>query len=118
MELNEEDYDTVVSLRIPLSLARSVEKHFGGMITKRRGKSKAYVTAIQEGVQYVTLKEIYNDPEKIKEIESSVESMTTSDFLKDPAKILEPMDLNKIDTIMTLLQSIHKKKVEQRILDF
>lgn len=116
MEISEEDYDAVLTLRIPISLAKAVNSLDWGISRKKRGfKSKPFIAAIQEGVAYKKLQNLAKeDPEKLSEIQEKFKSMLLG---KNKEEILETMDLKELDGIIEIAALIQSKKASQLVLD-
>lgn len=116
MELNEEDYNTVVTIRVPLSLAKQIDSFDWGL-GRKPSRSKKYLTAVQNGIQFLKLKQLQNDPEKKKELEQKLaDLMLTSP--KDQEQVLQTMDISGLETIISMANATLDTKISQKILDF
>jgi hypothetical protein len=117
MEKTEEDYDTIVTLRVPISLARKVEQEVDwGLPRKKQGrKAEAYRSAILEGVQFKTLQnDAREDPEKREEVQEKFLKMLMGE---NTEQVLETVDLSGLDTIITIASMVRNNKAKQMILE-
>ena len=113
MELKEEDYNTVVTIRVPLSIAKLVDSLDWGL-GRKSSKSKKYLTSIQDGIQFRKLKQLQNDPEKRKQLEQALaDLMLTS----DKGEVLQTMDISELETLIALANATKDSKIDQKILN-
>lgn len=113
---NDEDFETIISLRIPLSLAKSIMALNWGLSRKDRTKaSKIYRLAMQDGVQFRKLKEmVKNDPKQMKEIHRKLMGFLSEDGQKG---VLSEMTVEQLETIISIATTFKETKINQLILD-
>jgi len=115
MELNEEDFSTVASIRVPLSVAKQVLSLDWGLPRKKQHSLSArYLAAIIDGVQLRGLKQHKDDPEKKAKLEQILRDLALSE---NNEHVLETMDVSDIESLIALASLIKDKKINQLILD-
>ena len=113
MELNDEEFTTVVTMRVPMSLAKLIKSLDWG-IGRKPSKAKVYLTAVQNGAEFMKLKQLQNDPEKKAKYEKELAKLMLATNQKEA---LETMEIPELETLMAMTHTILSSKVDQKILN-
>lgn len=113
MELNDEEYTTVVTMRVPMSLAKLV-KSFDWGVGRKPSKAKIYLTAVQHGAEFMKLRQLQTDPEKKEKYEKELAKLMLTTNKKEA---LETMEISELETLMAMTHAILNSKVDQKILN-
>ena len=107
----DDEHDTIITLRIPISLAKKVEDMDWGLARKKqKRRSEIYRSAIEKGAQFQNLRIIMRDPKKAKEIqEKFFEILKTN----NQEQVLETMKIEEIESLILLASMIKEKKFSQ-----
>jgi len=115
MEIKEEDYDTIVTLRIPISLAKAILKMDWGLPRKQKGnKAEVYRTCLQTGIQFKTVRDLHNDPDQKAEFSEKMARLLTDN---SPEQIFETMDVRGLEDFMVIANMVKDRKINQMLLD-
>jgi len=113
MELTDEEFTTVVTMRVPMSLAKLV-KSLDWKIGRKPSKAKIYLTAVQHGAEFQKLSQLQSDPEKKAKYEKELAKLMLATNKKE---VLEAMDISELETLMAMTHAILNTKVDQKILN-
>lgn len=81
---------------------------------KAPNRAEAQRFFIKKGIQFVSLLEIYNNPEQREKFEEKLKSMVKEQALE---MTVETMEVSEIDAALLILANTKEKKVRQMILD-
>ena len=112
------DYPTELHLRLPTSLRYRIETVELGLTKQQRkkgGLSEATRLLIMEGLVFVKLKQMQNNPEKKAKV---MKLLTDAWKSENKEEYLETMDLSELDNIESLVKMIKNRRINQRMLNF
>lgn len=120
-----EDFDrkikVMVSMRVPLSIHREVLKETVNfeVLKNKRNKTQdasmtdAYLTIINDGLDFRQMKRLAHDPAKLKEFHEKYE-MLFAEQMREEA--LERMDIDELRVLITMATKIRDTKFKQLLI--
>ncbi|MCZ6583071.1 MAG: ribbon-helix-helix domain-containing protein [Thaumarchaeota archaeon] len=110
--MEEREYTTPISIRIPISLLQILDK----MIEEKKFKDRteALLTLIQDGIQFKKIITMINDPKQVKKAIKKIKKIEAVGDVKNTLKNFEPHELSLIAKIA---KSLEEEKVQQTYLD-
>lgn len=112
------DYSTTLQFRLPVSLLRKIETAELGLTKqqrKRGGASESTRLLIMEGLVFLKLKQMQNNPEKKAKI---MKLLTDAWKSENKEEYLETMEISELDNIELLVKMVKNRKINQKVLNF
>jgi len=103
MELNDKDYNTMLSLRLPISLRRKIEEEDLGLTKMQKkigGTSEAVRILIMEGLVFRKLKAASGNPDQMKKI---MKIYSDAWRAENKEHYLETLDISELENILSLI---------------